>query len=58
MRRKVARSISDPSDNKRRIYMLDCGHHVSRRGASDKRWCECLTCDVDIADKSPALGAR
>jgi hypothetical protein len=45
VRRAVVRSTSDPSDNKRRIYMLECGHSVSRRGASDKRWCECTKCE-------------
>lgn len=45
MRKAVVRSTRDPSDIKRRIYMLDCGHHVSRRGIAEKRFCECMECE-------------
>lgn len=45
MRRKVARSTRDPTDPKRTLYMLDCGHSVSRRTNGEKLWCDCAECD-------------
>lgn len=44
-RRRVLSSERDPEEpGKRRLYKLDCGHTVSRRGHSEKAWALCGLC--------------
>jgi hypothetical protein len=43
--RRVLSEAPDPYDPKRKIYLLTCGHRVSRRrGGRAKAWCHCGFC--------------
>lgn len=45
--RAVVLSRPDPADNRRRIYLLDCGHEITRRyTATGKRIAVCGLCDT------------
>jgi transcription elongation factor Elf1 len=44
VRLKVIASKRDPSNLKKRLFTLECGHEVSREGASDKQWAVCGYC--------------
>lgn len=46
MRRAVVRhGPLDPTDNKRTLYLLECGHSASRRTEHWKKHVDCLECD-------------
>lgn len=51
-RRAIVDVRRDPADKKRHLYMLDCGHKVSRRANSVKQWAMCGHCQAMLQSAS------
>lgn len=53
MKRRVVRhGTFDPHDKKRTLYLLACGHTVSRRTQGWKRYADCSQCDSDVVQSN------